>query len=386
MNERSTRADINRIALPCILTCVIIFRIVVLLSFPLTEDGEMYHQAGSDVAAQLTAGSPIDLESYPQAVAGVRTYALITGAFYYAFGHSYVLIRAFNSLLGGLGTLLFYSVVMRHYPSASLVSRCMIFLDPTTVLWTSIHGKDPIIFFLLAVAFWSLSRVLSGARGYLILYAASLGAMATIRVHVALILSIAASLSLIRFRRTVRNRAVQGFLALSFVLFVLMLLRFATMYIRELSYEFIVAEIGETLTGLSTGGSAISIPRISTVSDLLAYWPRGIVGVLFRPFPWDSGTLSLHLAAAVQALVSGAVVVIMLRFWKRGLKPDPLRSFMLYYGILFAALFALIVGNLGTLVREKAQLVPFIWCLLAATDPLLSVRRSTLVAPPKEDH
>jgi hypothetical protein len=38
-------------------------------------------------------------------------------------------------------------------------------------------------------------------------------------------------------------------------------------------------------------------------------------------------------------------------------------------------LFALIVGNLGTLVREKIQLVPFIWCLLVATDAMVKLRK-----------
>lgn len=387
MIEQSTIVSTNRFAFPCILILAIILRlltVVAVVSSAPPADAPLYHQTGIEIAGVLATGAPINnLQSYDEMFHGTRTYALITGVFYYLFGHSYVLMTAFNSLLGFLGSVLFYRVVLSHYPNASFLSRFMIFFDPTILLWTSIHGKDPYTFFLLAVVFWSLSRVVAGAHGYLVLYAAAVAGLATIRVHVALIAAVAASFCMLRFRRTILSRAMERLLALSLMLFIVLAARFVTLYIREFSYQFIVSQIGETLSSLAYGGSAISVPEISSISDLLAYWPRGMLGVLFRPFPWDSGVFSLHVAAAAQAVISCAVLVIGWRLWKRRLHPDPLRSFIVYYGALFVALFALIVGNLGTLVREKTQLVPFIWCLLAATGSVVKVRKSHLAYGPQ---
>src|SRR5262249_2625311 len=142
--------------------------------------------------------------------------------------------------------------------------------------------------------------------------------------------------------------------------------------VEEFSSAGVLSQLSTVVGSISYGGTALEIPDFSTWIDVVKYMPVGMTVVLFRPFPWEQGNTFIRLAGLQQLLLSSAVLLILWSIIERflparGKNPmkastDPLSIFILIYCLGFVSLYGIISGNLGTLVREKIQLVPFIWC------------------------
>ena len=95
-------------------------------------------------------------------------------------------------------------------------------------------------------------------------------------------------------------------------------------------------------------------------------FPRALVTVLFRPFPWE--------AHNAQALVSSLECLLMLGIfvssWPRLkrlptlMRQRPYVTFSLIYLLLFVYAFSSF-GNFGILARERVQVLPFLFVLAA---------------------
>jgi hypothetical protein len=152
------------------------------------------------------------------------------------------------------------------------------------------------------------------------------------------------------------------------------------------SVEGLLPKLSAVVHGLSFGGTAIDIPIFSTWTDLIAYLPYGAIVVLFRPFPWEEGNTFIRLAGIHQLLLTSSFLLIawgMIKRFKVGralgskaaklASLDPLTVFLLAYCLAFVFLYAVISGNVGTLVREKIQVAPFAWCAAFALNSFLRV-------------
>ena len=99
---------------------------------------------------------------------------------------------------------------------------------------------------------------------------------------------------------------------------------------------------------------------------LLRGW--AVVTVLFRPFPWEAPS-PVTFAASVESLILLLLTITSGRRLLTALKnvrSTGYTAYALVYVVVFVATFASI-GNFGILARERVQMLPIFFILLAAT-------------------
>lgn len=356
---------------PIIVVCVIFARLAVVLildSRPLLEDTELYHGAGVHFISVVHSGqtAPEVLEEWG---GGTHYYGLFTAWFYFLFGAHPLFVMLFNSAVAGLGSFMFLGILLDRYPRAHPVLKLLTVLDPTMIFRTSCHTKDPLMFFFFALAASGFSGILRGRRTASLLYLLSIAGIYAIRPHLLPGVIFGGFAGLVVYRRSqpfsdLLARAWHAVLLFAAIVACVALL----VVVITVPWETIVTAYSGLLTGLATGGSALSIPELASVADVVGQVSRGIVAVLFRPFPWESGSLSFHVASIYGIVISVVVLLVFREVILRGKHPfrAPFQAFLVVCCASLTIVFAGLAANLGTLARERVQLTAFLWLLLAA--------------------
>ncbi|MGC1604292.1 MAG: glycosyltransferase family 39 protein [Candidatus Acidiferrum sp.] len=379
------------LAVSLIIARIVVVAIAVLYVQPFLEvetgtDAQMYHAVGLQISHSiLTAGTIPD----PGEVWGTNSYAVFTGVWYALFGASQLRIMLFNSLLAAIGSLMFYQTFVEYYGKPNWIFKALVLFDPSVLYWSSIHGKDPLIFFCLGLMFRSLSRLFrAGGLRPLVLYFLAVGGMFLIRPQVALLCgtTVLITLIILRLRSPFRNPAIRICFRLSAVVAALSSFVLFDFYgsLGGVSGPGMLEKLSAVVSSLSFGGTAVDIPTFYTWTDLAWYLPLGALIVLFRPFPWEVGNTFIRLAGLDQLLLTCAFLLVGWGGVKRlatraGIREvsrksgfsDPLGVFLLVYCLGFVLLYGVISGNVGTLVREKIQVGAFAWCAAFALNPFL---------------
>ena len=108
--------------------------------------------------------------------------------------------------------------------------------------------------------------------------------------------------------------------------------------------------------------SQFVVARVQSPAD----YPLAIVTVLFRPFPWEASGA----AALLSALESVALLALVLRAVPSGIAhlDGVLQRGQLLFAVTFTSIFIFLfsaIGNFGILVRQRAQVIPFVLLLVA---------------------
>jgi hypothetical protein len=120
------------------------------------------------------------------------------------------------------------------------------------------------------------------------------------------------------------------------------------------------------------GGSEFSAKAIRSPVDV----PGAVLGVMFRPFPFEA-TNSTALAASLEStVVFGCLIVAWRRFgaYARWARKRPYLVVAAAYSVIFIYAFSS-VGNLGLLARQRAQVLPMALMVLAV--PFTEKRRQS---------
>jgi hypothetical protein len=257
------------------------------------------------------------------------------------------------------GAYFFYRAFSIGFPGAmrSDVLAALIFLLPSCVFWTSSISKDAVMMLGSGIATYGVAHVYHrvGLRGYL-LFVTGLGAIMTVRPHMAGILAIAFIFPhLFGANRT----GLSGFAVKVIVLPALVVLTWF-LVARGATY----AEMQEVSGGTSvvmriaqnnaaTGGSTYG----GSLSARLALAPF----LLIRPFPFE-----VHNFQAALASLEGLGLLTM--FWRRRKvlyralgqsRSNPFAMFLALYTVEFTVIFAAATTNFGLLNRQRVMLAPF---------------------------
>jgi hypothetical protein len=340
------------------------------------SDSEIYHSFGDYTAKSLRWNHSLPELDFN---GGTANYTYFTGVVYLFFGPSMLRIQLLNTLVAGIGSLLFLRGFEFNYGSPPRWFRAALLLWPSMLFWTSLHGKDPWTYLFLAVEFYSFGKLLRTqsirATG---LFFCGLSGLCVLRPQIAILILVASIIT------TWRAQAVDPVLRFTFakirVLLVVGVLAALAILIEtnvdRLNSDGLVRGLSTMLTQLSTGGSGVDIPALYGWKDLLLFIPQGMSTVMFRPFPWESGNLFVKMASLEQLFLSAAIVTILAaastrlierfrvrrdRVRARSTNRDPFVLFVIAYCVGFIVLFS-ISANIGTLEREREQLFPFVFC------------------------
>ncbi|MBC42549.1 MAG: hypothetical protein CML19_10025 [Pusillimonas sp.] len=259
--------------------------------------------------------------------------------------------------LGYIGFVFFYAIAKENIPHLSYVKSSKIlgisifpfflFL-PNFHFWSSGISKDTILFFCIALFVYSLKHF---KRRFLGIVISILLSMA-IRPHITLFLLISFGIA------SIIEGKMKGYQKV--FLFMILIIGFATIFNYVLSFikleSLDIATIESYTTKKSTGLSAHSGSGV----DISGYpYPLKILTLIYRPLFFDSPNLLGFLASIENLILIIFTVKILLKKPFKAFRKAPvlLKGGLIFFVIGVCA-FALILGNLGIMLRQKNMFMP----------------------------
>ena len=293
-------------------------------------------------------------------------------------GKYYHPMKVIVAFVGLLGSWAFYRAIVvilgRPVPAAFY----WLTFFPSVLFWSSILGKDPLIFMVLGLVAYGGARML--IRGELIgsgIAAVGLVMAFNIRPWTALMVACGLGLAVLIRRGYVMQR-----MAIVAVLVPALLVAWEPIKLRfhidDLkSFEKLYVQLTEgqdvksewTAYTAEFGGSrrasgALEVAQQIQSGDLTGVLPVVIFSGLFRPLPWDARNIFSGFAAVENTAL---LVLVLMALWrlKWSTARDAVVVWAVSYSLLWAALHgAILIANFGTGIRYKLQVLPFMIIVL----------------------
>ena len=356
-----------------------------LLAYPRfvgARDAIVYNHEGARLAVSFRqleftnvdvgAGSPVPGTGSLRYLAGLAH--VLTGSNFFA---SFLLF----AFLAFAGCWMFYRAFITAVPDGDRRRYAMLlFLWPSLLFWPSSLGKDSWMVFSAGIAVLGAARLFTRVRGGYLFVALGLGLGALVRPHVSLLLFAALAVGFLVGRRSSNRIAGQFSLAgiTKFIGIVVLIVAGSVLApatakflkVDQLNTEGVTTAI--TTTQARTSGGNSGFKPVNPNSPL--GYPEAVITVLFRPLPGEvSGLAGLATSVEGTALL-GLAVVGWRRVWTalRRLRSNPYITMVAAYIAMFSYAFAA-VANFGILARERVQVLPLLFVVLA----LPSSRRVT---------
>jgi hypothetical protein len=330
-------------------------------------DANTYVQVGSKVAKALASG---DFSKLPPLTgsAGTQAVEFMTGIVFRVVGVTTIGASLIFAWLGFWGMYFFYRAFKVAFPEGMHRRYArIVFLLPTMLFWTSAIGKDAWILFTLGMGAYGAARLMERKRGAYIVLLLGFAGMSLVRVHIALALFVAVFIAFV-MRRSGPDPTLGliGKVVGSAVLLVVGI-ALASHFRSSLGVENVASggitdAMNQAAHSSTYGGSEFNAKPIRSPVDI----PGAVLGVMFRPFPFEA-TNSTALAASLESsVVFGCLILAWRRFgaYARWARKRPYLVVAAAYSVIFIYAFSS-VGNLGLLARQRAQVLPMALMVLA---------------------
>ncbi|MDQ3932984.1 MAG: hypothetical protein M3252_09135 [Actinomycetota bacterium] len=331
-------------------------------------DANGYYRRASEVANRLAAGN---YDTGLEFRLGGDWVVLVASVLFTVIGPSKLAGFLFFSWLGFWGIFLMYRAFTIAVPEGtSRAYAYLLFFMPSILFWPSSIGKEAVMTFTLGIAALGAAWILAGsiARG---LVTASIGLWlaALVRPHVSgmMVVALAAAL-LLRPARNKHGRfapvaKVVGLIGVGVV--TILLLQRADAFLSRQGIdtsEGVSGALEATIDRTDKGGSEYAASPLESPSQA----PLAIATVLFRPLITEAHNTQARVAAVEGTLLLFLTIVRFPRILRgiRNLRRHSYLAFALIYALLFALAFSSF-SNFGILTRERVQMFPFYFVLLA---------------------
>jgi hypothetical protein len=290
--------------------------------------------------------------------------------------NSYHALKVVWSFLGFIGGYFFY----RSYEIATgQVNRRVLWIMcafPSILFWSSILGKDPIVFFGLSLACYGVMRSfdkldfwswLNFGLGFYIISTIRLWTACTVLFAVAIVylnMESRKTWPMLILRISVWGALIWG----------------SNQMIQNLqvaSQSDLVDRVNVMSRGWSMGGSGQEVPELKRFDQMAAFLPKGMFAALFRPLPGEVNNL-FGAVAGFENLGLLLIALGSIGLMRSGYAADKRLQFLLLTILFWSFIYAFIsYQNLGSAVRFKIQILPFM--LLA----MFMIRRKYIDNKPK---
>ena len=327
------------------------------------SDADRYDDAAAILLPQLRQGDLTGLGK----LSGTRFIEVLTGVVQLGIGEGIIGTFFVFSLFGFIGLGLLYRSFREGLPNADArFCRLLLFLMPTMWFWPSSIGKESVMLLFIGLATFGGVRLLTGRNSGLVPTALGIWGCAVVRPHVALILvgGIVAGFfgpTSSRTRRAERRRNLLGAVA-AVVLLVAVVSRVESFFDIE-SVNVDAVQAVQTRVGEQTNqGSTFDSPDPNTPVG----YGLAVVTVIVRPFPWEAPGSQGLLSSAEGIVIVGLCVVRRRSIGRAlvGVVGDRVLRFYVATLLLFIYAFAAL-NNFGNLSRQRSQIYPFLFFLLA---------------------
>lgn len=317
----------------------------------------------------------------------------------HSFFDSFHATKISFGLIGLVGTYVFYRAVVAFlkYDKVSLLYFFALF--PSILFWSSILGKEPIIFLFIAIYCFGVARWFqSGLIVHVGTMLAAVFIVGNFRDWMGPIMILPVIIGTLRF--SLKSKKIKMIaLALLCLAFVLSVNKFMDHFkihsTRDLTDQATIKSndfasggssfknaylesskkkgqalldenIGPAMAapaGDAAAGESSGRIQFNSLKEMVFYVPKGIFTVLFRPFIGDVNNLFGFLAGIEGSFVIILFALAIKRFrWRRLLEPTIIWA--VAFILTWSVLYAFIGFNLGSVCRYRLQILPVFLGLL----------------------
>jgi hypothetical protein len=352
-------------------------------------DSITYNNRAIDLMRHWSEGLPA-----PSLPAGKEGFYFLLAGLYWLFGAHIVSGLAINATLSAALVPLVTDTTRDLFgPRAARYAVPLVVVLPGMFLWTSQLGKEAAILFFIAVAANGAVRLLRrGSALALLSVMASISLLFTFRGWVALTLLGGVLAGIVLGRPKIIGGVSTG-AATTAAIVVLVL----TSGIGYSGYQAAMdADLEEAnavrqelaVTGRTGFDEGVDV---STSVAALSYLPKGVARLVVGPFPWQLRGVR-QIPGVLEVVVWWTLLPSLWRGLRRGWQVARRRVLVLILPTLTtAAMLSLSIGNYGTQLRERLQvvllLVPFVALGLAVRQErqaLSGAVETSLTMPPRD--
>lgn len=304
---------------------------------------------------------------------------------YKIVGQNMLAIQYVNSVLGAATAPLAYMISLEIFPNKRAARACALLTAffPSLVLWTSQGLKDGPIIFLLTLSM--LATLKLGNRfsfKYVTALALSLCGLITLRFYVFYIIVLSISVAFIMGRRRL---TAQSFARQFIIMFVvgLALAYFGVSRYAGQQFESYgnfkqlqLMRMDASQSAKSGFGQDIDV---STPEGALGAIPQGLTYLLLAPFPWQLTSLRQMITLPEMMVWWSSLPLLVLGLWfaiKHRLREV---APILIFTTLLTLTYSILMGNVGTAYRQRAQLLIFYFIFVAIGLVLVKEKREEKV-------
>jgi 4-amino-4-deoxy-L-arabinose transferase-like glycosyltransferase len=340
----------------------------------LGPDAISYHYGAVAIVQGWDAGIPIT--GSPVAVGKEGFFYLLAGL-YYVFGTYQVAGLVVNAALSAALVPIVHDTTRRLFGrDAAKVAAVVVAVMPSFFIWTAQLLREAPVLFLLALAANAATRLtLRTTVGAYLVLVSSLTLLFTLRANVAYIVAAGFIVGLAFGRKRLVAGVAAGAATGTFVLALLIAggIGYAGFQAATGADLQQVSEARKDLAGTADSGYARD-RDVSTSQKALTFLPIALPTFALGPFPWQVGN-----ALQAGGLLDAASLWILLPSAARGLRRASKAGRSWYVlmapALLLAASLSLLIGNFGTIVRERLQVTVLLIPIIAYG---WSLRRSRL--------
>ena len=327
-------------------------------------DTNRYYNAGRRLSQTIAEG---ELPAEATAT-GTPFMEFLAGLLMTVTGENRLLANLVFSLLAFVGMYLMVKAFQLAVPDGDQRRyAALILLVPTMLFWTSTLGKEAWLVLALGLAANGAARVLRRARGGYLLVALGVAGAYVIRPHIAALIAAAIAGAYVLRHRDPEVRRGTAAWVLGLLLVGVGAGAVMTTYGDELADDHgdhvqQAEQIADRATaGTAQGESQFENRPVTNPFDFL----HAAVTVPFRPFPHEAHNLQAQLAGleGLALLVLTLASLPRIASLRRRLLRQPYTALATTYTVGFIIAFSYI-ANFGLLMRQRVQLLPFLFVLL----------------------
>ncbi len=324
-------------------------------------DSYAYHNNAIEVVRHWQDGFPL-----PYIPAGKEGFYYVLAALYWIFGPHTASGLVLNATLGAAIAPVMSDTTRRLFGDAAAEYAVkLVVLLPGLFLWTSQLMKEaPILFLIVLTANFASRLVDRLSVSSLLGLALVLASLFTFRGWVALVLAAGLVAGVTLGKGELVSGLSTGLTALALIAVVLTLGVGYSGYKAAISSDLQEAQVVRRDLALSAASGYDPDADISTSTGALTYLPKGLTNFVFGPFPWQIRE-ARQLIVLPEVLAWWLLFPSLVRGLRRGWSLMGRRVLILLLpAATTSCLLALAIGNFGTVVRERMQivvlLIPFI--------------------------
>jgi hypothetical protein len=330
-------------------------------------DAGVYHQVGLELAKSFRQ---LDFSvDTGRKIPGTGSLRYLSGLVSVVTGTDLMAEFVVFTMFAFAGAVCFYLAFRTAVPDGDVKRYALVlFLWPSLAFWPSSVGKEAAMALTIGVASLGAARLFTHRRGGLVLLALGLLGTVMVRPHIGLIVVVAVAVAYLFVRSTSGSRVLSAskFVAIGCLLVggAVIASQTAEFFdVDRLGTEQVDRALTETTEQTTEAdGGTFTPARVSNPLD----YPAALVTVVFRPFPNEASNTDQR----ISGLESLALVVLLAVSWRRLLALPktlfsvPYVAYAVSYVLLFAYAFSAI-GNFGILARQRTQMLPLLFVLIA---------------------